>query len=335
MSGPLFVAGMQVPALGSVSPNARPLLPGGNTFYVGNYPASSSLKQSFVNGNGLTPDTAFATLFGASGGLAALGGRLKCGDVIYVLPGHVENVSAADMASDTGAASGFSILGLGSGTQRPAFNWTAAGSTWLLDTDGVEIANCILNLAGILTTPAVTVATPITVTGVGCRIVDCQINWGMDTDNVCGSVLGAIAVTTAGDYFEFIGNVCINLDVAGTVALCLLSLNGADYCKINRNRIFGATTVTTVGPVHFLTTLSSDVEIVGNYIENLVASSTIAISSAVSGVTGFIGYNMFRVNVAISPVTVSANISCTFFQNYCSDTVNLNGALVVGGGTAT
>lgn len=305
-------------------------MPGGKVVYVRSIGANG---DSTGYGDGSRPDLPCSTLCGTSGGLAQLGGRTNRGDVIICLPGHTESLATADSASLTGAASYFSVIGLGNGTNQATFNWTAAASTWLLDTAGVELANLRLNLA---VTAATVVVTPITVSAANCRIVNCYINWGVSTTIGCGSTLGAIAVTTAGDYFEFIGNFCNNLDVAGTTghAITLLSLNGADYAKINFNKIFGATTATTVGPIHFLTTLSSDVEIVGNYIENLIASSTIAISSAIAGVTGFIGYNMLRVNSGIQPITVSSNVSCTLYQNYCSNTVNKNGALVVGAGTS-
>jgi len=308
---------------------------GGKVYYV-----CSAGGVDGAQGSGETQGAPLLSLFGTSakgyadGALFALRGRVNKGDVIYILPGHTETVGAADAAVATGAAAGFSIVGLGTGDTRPTFNWTTAASTWLLDTAGVEIANCILNFA---VTAATVVVTPITVSAKNCRITNCFINWGVSTTIGCGSTLGAIAVTTAGDNFEFRNNFCLNLDVAGTSgnAITLLSLNGADYCTIDNNRIFGATTATTVGPVHFLTTLSSNVTISNNYIENLIASSTIAVSSAIAGVTGQVSNNRFRVNSGIQPVTVSSNMSTTLFNNYAADTVNQNGALVVGAGTST
>jgi len=271
------------------------------------------------------------TLFGTTGALAKLQGRTNRGDIIYLLPGYSESITGADFGVDTGAASGFSVIGLGTGTDRPTLNWTAAASTWLLDTSGVEIANCILNFA---VTAATIVVTPITVSAANCRLIGNYINWGASTTIGCGSTLGAIAVTTAADYFEFSYNYCNNLDTAGTNAITLLSLNGADFFKMIGNKVFGSTTATTVGPVHFLTTLSSDVEIAWNYIENLIGSSTIALSSAISGVTGVVNYNTFRVNSGIQPVTVSANMSVTLSQNFCNNTVNKQAAAVLGAGTS-
>lgn len=281
-------------------------------------------------GTGVTPQEPYSTLAAA---IASIASRTTWGDLIYCLPGHVESVSAADYFSAGLTAANYSIVGLGRGTNRPTFNWTAAASTWLLDTAGVSLNNLILNFA---VTAATVVVTPMTVSAANCSIRNCYINWGISTTIGCGSTLGAIALTTAADYFEFTGNFCNNLDVAGTTgqAICLLSINGADYMKIVGNKIFGATTVTTVGPIHFLTTLSSDVEIAWNYVENLIASSTIAISSAIAGVTGTIAYNQLRVNSGIQAITVSTNISCSLFQNFTNNTVNKNGALTVGSGTS-
>jgi hypothetical protein len=330
-TGPLLVDGAPL-GIGQVSPNQRAIIAGGKTLWVGNYPASTSLKSTFRSGNGEEPDAAYSTLAAA---LLALQNRKNCGDIIYVLPGHIETISAADFYANTGSAEGFSIVSLGSGTMRAVFNWTAAASTWLLDTANVEIANCVLNLCGSSAATTLTVTTPITVSAAGCRIVDCEINWGLDTNTGCGSTLGAIAVV-AGTRFNFINNRCINLDTAGTLPVSLLSLNGADLARIVGNIITGGTTSTTVGPVHFVTTASTNVFISNNRIENLKASSTKALTTAIDGVTGTIEYNRFRVQSGIVATTVTTTpFLCSYFQNFTADTDTQNGALDVGAGTST
>lgn len=311
----------------SGSSAGRAPVPGAKVLYVGN-------RTSGPYGNGTTPERPLAALFGAGGGLDLLNDRANYGDKIYVLPGHTESVSAADMGSHTGTASGFSVEGLGIGNQAPTFNWTATGSTWLLDTAGVELVNLNLNLAGANAATTITIVTPITVSANDCRIVGCRINWGLDTNTGCGSTLGAISVT--GDRFEFIGNRCYNLDVAGTLAVSFLSINGCDNVKIVGNQIAGASTSTTVGPVHFLTTASTNVLIVGNQIENLKASSTKCLSSAIAGVTGTVAFNLFRVQSGIVAETVAVTpFLCSFFENYTADTDTLSGALDVAGGASS
>jgi len=281
-------------------------------------------------GDGTDPSTPLATLGGSTGALAALKNRTNKGDIIYVMQGHTESVSSADYFSDTGTAAGFSIVGLGYGSNRPVFNWTTATSTWLLDTAGVELYNLTLNLCGSTATGAFTVATPITVSAQSCRIVSCVINWGQDTDTGCGSTLGAIAVTASN--FHFINNRMFNLDTAGTLAVSGLSLNGADYAQIVGNMITGGTTSTTVGAVHFVTTASLNVQIANNYIENRKALSTKALSSAIAGVTGTIEYNRFFVNSGIVAITTT-NLP-PMFQCFTSNAAAKNGALDVGAGTS-
>lgn len=333
MSGPVLVSGVQL-GLGQQSPNQKPSVPGGRIRYVGNYPNTSSLKTGLAPGDGTTPESPLSSLFGAGGGIDSLRGRINAGDIIYILPGHVETISIADV-SNTGVvsatAAGYSIVGMGNGSLRPTFNWTAAASTWLLNQPGIELANLVLNFA---VTAATVVVTPMTVSAANCRIVDCYINWGVSTTIGCGSTLGAIAYTTAADDCEFLNNECVNLDTAGTTgnAITLLSLNGADRIKIFDNDIQGATTVVTVGPIHFLTTASLNVKIQNNYISNTIASSTKALSSAISGVTGFIRFCSFFVNSGIVAITTT-NLP-GMYQCFTSNAASKNGALDVGAGTA-
>jgi len=330
LSGPLIVDGVDVFSAWATAGMANVRGAGGTTTGKRLYVGAATLQETLdLQAQGVY---VYPTLFGTTGAIAALAGRANAGDVIFVLPGHTESITGSTNLSTTAAsATGYSIVGLGSGAQRPNITWTAAASALLMNVAGVELANLQLNLCS---TAATVVVTPITVSAAGCRIVNCFINWGLSTTIGCGSTLGAIAVTST--RFDFIGNECVNLDTAGTAgnAITLLSLNGAGYCRIIANRIFGATTATTVGPIHFLTTLSANTTIMWNYIENLIAGSTKAISSAIAGVTGTIAYNQLRVNSGIVGCTASANISCSLFQNYTNNTANKNGALDVGSGTS-
>lgn len=311
----------------------RNATPTGRVIYVCSI-GGTNRASSF--GNGSSPDAPLASVGGTNGALAKLAAptaRTFKGDVIVCLPGHVESVSSADYFSDTGTASDITILGLGSGTHRPTFNWTAAASTWLMDTVGMEIVNCVLNFA---VTAATVVVTPITVSAGSCRIANCFINWGASTTIGCGSTLGAIAVVGARE-FVFENNTCVNLDVAGTTgqAITLLSLNGADYAVIRNNKVTGATTVTTVGVIHCVTTLSKNITVANNELENLIASSTVTMSSAIAGVTGKSYNNFSRVNSGILAETASSNWSVTSYNNYTADTVNLSGALDLAGGASS
>lgn len=294
--------------------NTRGHVPGGRTLWV-----SSTASPK---GDGTDQDHPKATLFGASGALAALGGRQNKGDVIYVMPGHTESVSAADMASHTGAASGFSVIGLGTGSMRPVFTWTADTASWLLDTANVEIANLMLYFAN-SAAGTQTTAAPITVSAPGCRLVGNYIHFGWDGTT---KVTRGIVTTAAADDFEFMGNDC----EAATAAACVtfLELVGVDRPKIFGNWIKGATTNAAVGIVNGATTASTQMQIAGNYLANMKNDSTIALSPLAAS-TGEISGNRFFVASGILPITASIG---EWFNNYVINGAGEAGALV---GTAS
>lgn len=266
---------------------------------------------------------AAATLFGAGGALALLEGRLNKGDIIYLLPGHTESVSAADMGSLLGAASGVKIVGLGEGTQRATLTWTVAGATLLLDTTGLGIYNCNLLLAGAHAAgSALTVAAPITVSGDNCRIIGNTIRWGFDADQIVGD-----GITWTGDDGVFAYNECI-APVAAVPSNTFLTLTGADRMKIIGNLIEGATDATTRGVIDTETTACKNLTIANNTIKNLLASSTIAVSLT-SGDTGEAYGNRLFVNSGILPFTAS---ELEWYENYVTNGEGEAGALV---GTAS
>ena len=93
----------------------RGAFPSGSVFWVdsGNSAASDSA------GFGQNPDAPFATIDYAIGKCTA-----SAGDVIFVMPGHTENLTlATSCAVDV---VGVSIIGLGSGTLMPTLSTTAA-----------------------------------------------------------------------------------------------------------------------------------------------------------------------------------------------------------------
>jgi hypothetical protein len=214
--------------------------------------------------------------------------RSGMGDVVVVLEGHAENITTADQMSNLVA--GTRILGLGISTNRPAFTWTAAGSTFLLDVAGVTIENCRLFLAGPHAAgTAVTVAAPITVSAAGCSIKNCEIYAGFDADQI---VTIGITTTAAADDFTFSGNTLY----AETAAECttMIQFVGADRLKFMDNWITAATSAVGVGVVRFLTTASTNIQIYRNTIQNTKAASENAITG-MAGLTGVADFNHFCV----------------------------------------
>ena len=102
----------------------------GDRFFVG----STVSTASDATTNGLSPDRPFATIDYAVGQCTA-----SQGDIIYVMPGHIETVAAAS-ALDFDVA-GIKVIGLGWGNNLPIVNMTATASTVEFNADDMWIEN--------------------------------------------------------------------------------------------------------------------------------------------------------------------------------------------------
>lgn len=99
----------------------------GNIWYV------SSVSGS--DGNyGTSPQSPFATIDFAIGQCTA-----SQGDVIYVMPGHAETLSAA--GAITADVAGISIIGLGNGANRPTLSFGNTAATIAISAANVRLAN--------------------------------------------------------------------------------------------------------------------------------------------------------------------------------------------------
>ena len=101
----------------------------GNVFYV----SSTQTNAANSTGRGLTPETALASIHYASTQCTA-----SNGDVIVVLPYHVETITAA--AGCVLAKAGVYVLCIGEGVGRPQIQFTTANTADLdIDAAGVTI----------------------------------------------------------------------------------------------------------------------------------------------------------------------------------------------------
>lgn len=96
----------------------------GSDWYV-NSAASSG-------GNGASPSGAFTTL-------AAALAVAQVGDRVYLAPGHAETISAA--GGITWSQSGITVIGLGTGSSRPTFTWSATASTFIISGNNNVLSN--------------------------------------------------------------------------------------------------------------------------------------------------------------------------------------------------
>jgi hypothetical protein len=106
----------------------------GQVFWVSNATTLLPGQRGGSNGNKGTFDSPFSTLDSAIGQCVA-----NRGDIIFIKPGHAENVATAGaIAADV---AGVAIVGLGVGNARPTFTWTAAAATLTVTGANVSFAN--------------------------------------------------------------------------------------------------------------------------------------------------------------------------------------------------
>jgi hypothetical protein len=266
---------------------------GGKVFYVG---TAALIAQYQDVGQGIAGRT-FTDVNTALG--QCVSGR---GDVIFVLSGYTENITA-DAWSNL-AATDVTIIGMGRGTNRPAFTWTLAGSTMLFDTANFRLLNCQLFLAGPhVNGTALTVAAPITVSAAGCEISGCRIFWGFDADQI---VTIGITTTAAADDFRFNNNYCY-AETAAVPTTTFLRLTGADFMEMDGTFISGPGSTTAIGPVQQLTTASLGSKISNSQFQNRLASSTIAFT-AIAGCTGLVDKCGFGVLASGNGITTGSGL---------------------------
>ncbi len=158
----------------------------GGVFFVNSVTGSNTVN------NGRNPDAPFASLDYALG-QATTG----AGDRFFLMPGHVETLTAAGSSLGNGGvfcgatlSNNVSIIGLGNGRYRPTFNYTtAAAASFNVTAAGVTIRNCVFTPTGV---SAVTAA--MNITGADFTMEDCEMQISTGA-NAC--VLGILTAATA------------------------------------------------------------------------------------------------------------------------------------------
>ena len=262
--------------------------------------------------------TSVAAVAAASGAT-----RDNRGDQIVCLPGHTETVATASAWG--GLAAGVTVRSLGEpeSDQRATINFTASGSTILLNKAGTVIDNFIIDCCK---TAATVVAAPFTVSASGCRMTRNRIH-GITSATQLATV--PVTVASGADDFHFERNV-VWATGAGTFATNptnWVQITGAvANCKIRWNDFFGGTAAAT-GLIE-ATAAPTNITIMGNTMQNMFATGTSCVV-LIANTTGVVCYNSFAVanngTAANQGITVPGSVRA--FQNFCSDEAGKSGAL--------
>lgn len=284
-----------IPLLGS-----NRLCTTGNVFFV------NSVIGTDTDPAGRDPLSPFATIDYAIGKCTA-----SKGDVILVMAGHTETVTAAaGVALDV---AGISIIGLGNGRNRPIVNFTTAtAASWRVSAANIYVEN--IHFRGSVDA----LASPIQVQAADYEMANFVIQ------DVAGTAQATdwILTTAAADrlwlhHFEYDGDTA-----AGTNAG--IAIVGGDGIKVHD---FIADGNFAVGLIDVRTTATTDLKVFNCFSFRNRNSNDIFVVDTITGSTGQIGPNLY-IRLADNAANITEAITgATFVQHQPISVVNAAGEI--------
>jgi len=247
---PHGVASFGIPLVGSSDYTTT-----GSVFFVD----SGSTTGGDNAAKGQSPDTPFLTIDFAVGRCAA-----SNGDIIFVMPGHAENISTAtSLVIDV---VGVRIIGMGWGRTRPVLTYTATAGSIEMDA-----ASCTLeNIVFVASVSAVVVG--INVDAADCSVIGCEF----DFDATLDDFITVIDIDTV-DRAAVIN--CRFIAEGATGVAEAIRLDTADECQVIGNKFTGDF---TDGCIVMEGAASDSVEIRENYMWNGHANALGIVNSVIS-----------------------------------------------------
>lgn len=245
---------------------------GGKIFWVGN-------RSGLPSGDGSKPEYPFSTVEKAFAKCSS--GR---NDVVYVLPGHAQTISAADAWA--AIVAGTKVIGLGTGTDRPTFTYSASTSTILIAVANVRIQNCRFLTAGPLSsTTALTTVLGFGISAAGFQFIANECNCAVDTDQLTTTFM---TLSAAADDCTIARNTIIG-GTTGTITGVLVTTGAVDRLKIDNNYIAACATTQLLD---LSNAASIDTLITNNVMQNKLDTTTAVIAPHATS-TGFVHNNIW------------------------------------------
>lgn len=257
---------------------------------------------------GLTPDDPLASLAYA----ITLCTNNK-NNIIYLMPGHTENVGSAGAIACSKA--GITIIGLGNGSDRATFTWTTTGSTWTITAANVTIKNinCAVSVDEVVSLFSVSAAN-VTFDGVNFRAVGGS-----------AQAIQFLLTTAAADNLTITNCRHYQLTAAGA-AQKWIELVGCDFARIVDNTFFIVANASTSSHLISGSTAVVYCEIARN--NCLFIGGTIdKVINLVTGSTGLIADNRIGSGTAVATAAVITADAAFVFENYWADTAAASGFL--------
>jgi hypothetical protein len=289
-------------------------MPTGNVWFVCN-------RTGVVNGDGTSRNAPFVSIADALARVVGTNGNQ--GDVIFVLSGHAENVTASNVFSGTSSTgpntgaqviqAGVRIIGEGQSTARPTLTFTAAASTIALANQGSTIENMILLCPQTGTT---TTAAMVTVTAAGCKVLSNRFNLSSSATALATT---GISTSSAASDCMIAWNTGDTVTGTPTSWMAPTGTVGANRITIANNNIQALLSATTGGCVDLTAnsgTAPADWNIYGNLFINKTASSTVALKG-VANCTGTVAENYLGLqNGSGGATAINTPGNWNMFQNF-------------------
>ncbi len=267
--------------------------------------------------DGMTPERPLATLAKAISLSVA-----NRGDVIILLPGHAETVSAA--AGIAISKAGITIVGVGTGTLRPTFTLdTANTATITVTANDIAIQN-VLFVANFLN---IAVCLDVT-TAKGVKLTAVEF---FDTSAILNFVIAVrlSATTNANDQFEIREAIYSNLGT--TAATTLVNARGIiDRMVVADNRVYLTGTTATSGALVLATSKALTNALIINNTVACVLTTTVAGALIVAGTggNGFVRDNDLQIGASVTPLLCTASSGLAFANNTISTVADLSGYIL-------
>lgn len=291
---PNGIASMGVPVIGRTT---------GNVFFVSSVSGSDGNK-------GRSPSKPYATINKAVESCTA-----NNGDVIYVMPGHVEDLGDT---STTGAidldVAGISVIGIGTGSDQPRIDFNHADSDFFVGADNVTIENLHFEA----TVTSVKIGVNVEDGADYCTIRNCRFT--VETTGT-DEFLYAIQFNDASN-FGLVEGCDIDMGLGGATG-AIGFIKDTNGTTVRNCRIEGDySTACIVGA----TTLSTKLDIDSNLLINGNSGGigTEPAIELVTGSTGTIRNNYIVANLATLAAAIVAD-TCMLFQNYYNEDISSAG----------
>jgi hypothetical protein len=291
------------------SSHYRPGEPMGNIFYVD----SNAADAADEDGAGRVPEYPFATLDYAVAACTA-----DNHDYIFLMPAHNENLGDAQIDLDV---AGISVIGLGSGDQRPRFDFDHANASIDIGADGIRVENIRL----LPSVTAVLIGIDVEAGSTGTVLKDLEILPGEDGAGVDEFVLGIDL--KAGASRTVIDGLKYRMHASTAHANAGISLSGASDDVEIKNCDLVVLGGAAVAPIKGITTLSTNVRIH----HNLLVSDAEPGIELLTGTTGVAHNNYIASDLGSLAASIVGD-ALYLFENYNCEVVTETGGLV---GTAS